>query len=153
MWGVYFKTTKVSDQKADISVETTITNGLQEGTQVKISNEIIDPASGKVVAKASKNVTIGANSKETAKQNLSLSSPKRWSLEHPDLYTVKTTVTQKGKVIDQNEQQLGIRELTFDPDRGFALNGIPTKLKVSAFIMMPVAWAQPFPAKSGREDC
>lgn len=129
LWGVYFKTTKVSDQKADISVETTITNGLQEGTQVNISNEIIDPASGKVVAKGSKKLTIGANSKETATQNLSLSFPKRWSLEHPDLYTVKTTVTQKGKVIDQNEQQLGIRELTFDPDKGFALNGIRTKVK------------------------
>ena len=129
LWGIYFKTTGVNDQKADILVETTIDNGLQEATQVKISHEIIDPASGKVVAKGSKTLTVLAGSKETAKQNLSLSSPERWSLEYPNLYTLKTTVSQKGKVIDQNEQRMGIRELKFDPEKGFALNGIPTKVK------------------------
>ena len=129
LWGVYFKTTGVSDQKAIISVETTIVNELQVATQAKIIHEIIDPASGKVVAKGSKNLPVGAGMKATAQQNLTVPSPKRWSLEHPNLYTIRTTIVQNGKVVDQNEQQTGIRELTFDPNKGFALNGISTKVK------------------------
>jgi beta-galactosidase/beta-glucuronidase len=129
LWGVYFRTIGATDKKADISVDTKIFNGLQEGTQVNISHEIIDPTTDKVVAKGSKNLTIGASLKETTNQILTLPFPKRWSLENPHLYTLKTTVSQKGKVIDQNEQQLGIRELTFDPNKGFALNGVWTKVK------------------------
>jgi len=129
LWGVYFKTTDLSDKKAGISAETTIVNSLKESAQVKILHEIIDPESGKVVAKGSKALTIGAGLNETARQIVTLPSPKRWSLENPNLYTLKTTVTQNGKVTDQNEQQLGIRELNFDPDKGFALNGIWTKVK------------------------
>ncbi|MEI7421040.1 MAG: sugar-binding domain-containing protein [Prolixibacteraceae bacterium] len=129
LWGVYFKTTAVSDKNATISVETTLSNELQVGSAVKINHEIIDPASGKVVAKGSKNLTVGAGSKATIQQNLTLPSPKRWSLEQPNLYTIRTSIIQNGKVVDQNEQQTGIRELTFDPNKGFALNGISTKVK------------------------
>lgn len=129
LWGVFFKTTGVSDQKAVISVETTITNELQVVSQVKIIHEIIDPASGKVVAKGSKNLPVGAGLKATAQQNLSVPSPQRWSLEYPNVYTIRTTILQNGKVVDQNEQQTGIRELSFDPNKGFALNGISTKVK------------------------
>jgi len=129
LWGVYFKASNITDQKAAISVETTINNSISTGAKVKISNEIIDPTSGKVVAKGSKNLEVGGKQKETIKQLLAVPSPKRWSLEQPNLYILKTTVQQNGKTIDQNEQQLGIRELTFDPNKGLALNGVWTKVK------------------------
>jgi len=129
LWGVYFKASNITDKKAEVSVETTINNSLPSGTNVKISHEIIDPTSGKVVAKGSKNLEVGAKLKGTVKQTITVTSPKRWSLEQPNLYTLKTIVQQNGKVIDQNEQQLGIRELTFDPNKGLAVNGVWTKVK------------------------
>ncbi|MCX6327227.1 MAG: DUF4982 domain-containing protein [Bacteroidia bacterium] len=129
LWGVYFKATNISDKKADVSIETTMNNSLPDGANVKISHEIIDPVSRKVVAKSSKNLEIGAKLKETTKQTLFITSPKRWSLDQPNLYTIKTTVTLDGKVIDQNEQQIGLRDIKFDPDKGFALNGVWTKVK------------------------
>lgn len=129
LWGVYFKATNITDKKAEVSVETTINNGLVSGTNVKISHEIIDPLSGKVVAKGSKSLAVGGKLKATLNQIIAVPSPKRWSLEQPNLYTLKTTVTIDGKIIDQNEQQIGLRELTFDPNKGLALNGIWTKVK------------------------
>jgi len=129
LWGVYFKTLVVTDKKAEVLIETTIKNGLTTGTTVKISHEIIEPLTGKVVAKGSKNLEIGATLKATLKQTIAVPSPKRWSLDQPNLYKLRTTVDQKGKVIDQNEQQLGIRELTFDPNKGLAINGVWTKVK------------------------
>jgi len=129
LWGVYFKATSVTNKKADVSVETTINNESNKVGNILVSYQIIDPVSGKIVAKSSKKLKTEANKKTVSAQSLSIVSPKRWSLEQPNLYTLKTVVIQNGKVIDQNEQQVGIRSLTFDPDKGFALNGMWTKVK------------------------
>jgi len=129
LWGVYFKATGINNKNADVSVETTVNNSLPEGANVQISHEIIDPASGKVVTSVSKNLKVVANNKATSTQSLVIPAPKRWSLEHPNLYTLKTIIRQNGKIIDQNEQKLGLRSLKFDPNKGFALNGEWTKVK------------------------
>ncbi|MDP4238431.1 MAG: glycoside hydrolase family 2 TIM barrel-domain containing protein [Bacteroidota bacterium] len=129
LWGVYFKATKITGKKADVSVTTTLKNELTGGSTVQVSQEIIDPVSGKVVASGSKNLKVGGNLKATLEQTLSVPNPKYWSLEHPTLYALKTIVKQNGKIIDQNEQQLGLRTLTFDANKGFALNGVWTKMK------------------------
>lgn len=129
LWGVYFKANNISDKKADISVETSLKNEMSTEANVLISNEIIDPITGKTVAKTSKNQKIEAWKKITVSQTAAVPNPKRWSLEQPNLYTLKTIVKQNGKIVDQNEQKIGLRTLTFDPDKGFALNGIWTKVK------------------------
>ena len=129
LWGVYFKATTITAKKADVSVATTLNNELAIGAEVLVSHEITDPASGKVIASGSKKQKLESKAKATLTQNLSIPNPKRWSLEQPNLYTLKTIVKQNGKIIDQNEQQIGIRTLTFDPNKGFALNDVWTKVK------------------------
>ena len=129
LWGVYFKANNINPKKADVSVETTISNEQTTASTVQIVNEIVDPLSGKVVATATKKQALEAGKKTTLAQMLAIPNPKRWSLEQPNLYTLKTTVKQNGKIIDQNEQQIGLRTLTFDPNKGFALNDVWTKVK------------------------
>jgi len=129
LWGVYFKATSVTDKKADVSIETTIKNELPTVANIQISYEITDPVTGKTQVASSKNLKLNANSKASFVQNIAVANPKRWSLEQPNLYKLKTTVKQDGKIIDQNEQQIGIRALTFDANKGFALNGVWTKVK------------------------
>ncbi|MEI8113290.1 MAG: sugar-binding domain-containing protein [Bacteroidia bacterium] len=129
LWGVYFKATTITAKKADVAVATTVNNEFTLSAEVLVSHEITDPVSGKVVASGSQKLKLQAKTKATITQNISISNPKRWSLEQPNLYTLKTIVKQNGVVIDQNEQQIGIRTLTFDPDKGFALNDVLTKVK------------------------
>lgn len=129
LWGVYFKATNIADKSADVYVETTIKNELKFATEVQILNEIIDPITNKIVSSVGKKQKIQASEKLIIAQTLKLQRPKRWLLETPNLYTVKTTVKQNGKVIDQNEQNFGIRTLTFDPNKGFALNNVWTKMR------------------------
>lgn len=129
LWGVYFQSLKITDKKADVAVQTTINNEWQATAKIQISYEITDPATGKIVATASKNQIVDPNQKATFIQKLSISNPLRWSLEQPNLYTLKTIVQQDGKIVDQNEQQIGLRTLTFDANKGFALNGVWTKVK------------------------
>lgn len=128
LWGVYFKANTITDKKAEVSVETTINNEEQKAVAVQVVNEILD-ATGKVVATSTKKQTLEAGKKTVVNQLVSVANPKRWSLEQPNLYTVRTTIKQDGKVTELNEQKLGLRTLTFDPNKGFALNNQWTKLK------------------------
>ena len=129
LWGVYFKATTITDKKADVAIETSIKNESQTAATIQISYEIKDPVTGKTQVTSSKSLKVEANSKASFIQNIAIANPKRWSLEQPNLYSLKTVVKQDGKIIDQNEQQLGLRTLTFDANKGFALNGNWTKVK------------------------
>ncbi|MFA9388941.1 MAG: sugar-binding domain-containing protein [Prolixibacteraceae bacterium] len=129
LWGVYFKVNTNTGKKAEVSIETTMKNEQGKSAKVEVINEIIDQETGKVLASTSKTQVISAGTKRVFQQLISLSNPKTWSLEHPNLYTLRTTIKQDGKLSEQNEQALGIRTLTFDADKGFALNNQWTKLK------------------------
>jgi len=129
LWGVFFKATSVTNKKAEVSVESTINNEAAQAETLKVLNEIVDPLTGKVVASMSKKISVAAYSKATITQLLSVKSPRRWSVESPELYTVRTVVSKEDQVLDRNEQQMGLRTLTFDPNKGFALNGEWMKIK------------------------
>ena len=58
----------------------------------------------------------------------SLPSPKLWTLESPYLYTLKVSVLKNGEVCDTDTVRLGFRSCIFTPDKGFFLNGKPTKI-------------------------
>lgn len=52
-----------------------------------------------------------------------------WDVDDPNLYTVSVTVTVKGEITDQVDTEVGFRSFSFDPDKGFFLNGRPLKIK------------------------
>lgn len=53
-----------------------------------------------------------------------------WSTETPYLYTMKTFyAAEGGRFYPVDEQKVGVRSICFDPDKGFFLNGVETKLK------------------------
>ena len=58
----------------------------------------------------------------------SLTSPKLWSLKDPYLYTLKVSTIKNGEVTDTDSVRLGFRNCLFTPDKGFFLNGKPTKI-------------------------
>lgn len=69
------------------------------------------------------------NTVAAGSDGLIIKSPRLWSPENPYLYTMKTEVIYQGEVTDTVYTPFGVRYFNFDPDRGFFLNGIPTKLK------------------------
>ncbi|MGD9930349.1 MAG: sugar-binding domain-containing protein [Mangrovibacterium sp.] len=129
-WGVFatcrppFKNVNVN--VLNVSVE--ITNESLNDNDIGVTNELFSPE-GNPVAKSSKKifVTAGQNTKFTT--DLKVKNPQLWDLEHPNLYTLKTTVSQSGKVIGRTTTTTGFRFFTFDPDKGFALNGKWMKMK------------------------
>ena len=116
--------------KATIHVETEVNNHSLTTQQCEVSHRLLD-ADGREVAK-SESSTIMLRAKQTLNSQLltlNLNSPHLWSPADPYLYKVETTVKVDGCVTDMYETTTGIRDIEFDADRGFLLNGQPLKLK------------------------
>lgn len=127
-WGVYAYPSNVSAKQATVSVEVEIENNSSINRTLMVTNELLT-SEGKVVAQNSKKLAITTGNNSKLALELKVNHPKLWSLDTPELYRLKTTVYQDGKPIDQNITTTGIRFYTFDPDKGFALNGQWMKVK------------------------
>ena len=116
--------------KATIHVETEVNNHSLTTQQCEVSHRLLD-ADGREVAKSEPSmVTLKAKQTlNTQLLTLNLSAPHLWSPADPYLYKVETTVKVDGCVTDVYETTTGIRDVEFDADRGFLLNGQPLKLK------------------------
>ena len=116
--------------KVTIYVETEVNNHSLTTQQCEVSHRLLD-ADGREVAK-SESSTVTLRAKQTLNSQLltlNLSAPHLWSPADPYLYKVETTVKVDGRVTDVYETTTGIRDIEFDADRGFLLNGQPLKLK------------------------
>jgi len=58
-----------------------------------------------------------------------LSDPMLWSPDSPALYQAAFTLQADATTIDHETVSFGIRTFRFDPNQGFFVNGIPTKIK------------------------
>jgi beta-galactosidase len=102
-WGVSITTPEVSEKSALVQIRTKIA-GAEEGTE--IFHKIVEAD------------LRGAG----ADCAIQIESPKLWSLETPNLYTLHTTVKLDGKVVDVVETRFGIRSIEYTTE-GFFLNG------------------------------
>ncbi|MFI5162988.1 MAG: beta-galactosidase GalB [Sphingobacteriales bacterium] len=125
-WGTYVTTPEVSDAAATIHLETRIKNSTGKSAKVMLSTSVYN-AAGKEVGSSTSSVTITDKSAE-AKQDLNITKPELWSVDHPYLYNIVTKVIANGKAIDRYTTPLGIRYFNFDADKGFSLNGKHLKI-------------------------
>ncbi|BDD11488.1 beta-galactosidase (plasmid) [Fulvitalea axinellae] len=120
-WGTYVTTPYVSEAMARVCVETKIANA-DATKNVTLVSQIID-ASGKTVETSTKTVSLPTDSTSLFTQDISLDQPKLWDTKNPNLYTLRTVVSQGRKTLDTYETTFGVRDIRFDPNKGFLLNG------------------------------
>lgn len=113
---------------AKIRVNTTISNMARGPVSPQIRVRLLAP-DGKEVASGNNRLDIGFLKEGTAPVELTVQSPKLWSLETPQRYTAEVEVAVDGKTVDRFEQPFGIRTIRFDGKEGFFLNGKPLKIK------------------------
>lgn len=121
-WGTFVTTPSVSDGRATIRVRTTIENHGSVERELDVDVSIHDPQ-GNVVASDQKRGIAPANGTVEIDQQMFADDPSRWDLKHPHLYTAEATVRSDGDLVDGETVTFGIRTFSFDPDRGFFLNG------------------------------
>lgn len=123
-WGTYVTTPRVGKDYASVKLEMKI-DGATKKEKVDVNTVILDPK-GRTVA--TDNSIYHANGQDFT-QNFLVNAPDLWSPENPALYTARTTLSVDGKVVDSYDTRFGIRSLEYVPEKGFFLNGEPTKFK------------------------
>lgn len=121
-WGTYITTPVVNDKQGQVSIKTEI-----DGNEViQLVTEIYD-TKGKKVGSAVTNKKI--NETSTLEQVIKVSKPVLWSVEKPNLYTAVSKVFVGRTQKDEYKTVFGFRNIRFDKDKGFSLNGKYTKFK------------------------
>lgn len=123
---------------ATVNVSADVMNSSHDSVRYTVQYTILD-ADGKSVASGKNNEDL-AHSKGTklkafqerrasAGYSFKVANPHLWSIDTPYLYTMVTEVVVDGKVVDAQRTKFGIREVKFNKNRGFILNGKEIELK------------------------
>lgn len=126
-WGTYVTTQEVSATKASVHLEVAIENKTNSEKEFQLVTSILD-SNNKEVANAKTTEKIGANTNAKKVHNLNVNQPKLWDTENPNLYKIVTAIYENSKAVDNYETPLGFRFFNFDVEKGFSLNGKPTKI-------------------------
>ncbi len=126
--GVFVTTPQVSSTSATVNIAVTVQNDSATDQSVTVASSVRD-ASGTEVGKGSSAATsVTAGKTADVTHAATVSNPKLWSLSSPTLYSVVTTVSVGGAVVDTYTTPFGIRTFAFDANKGFTLNGQGVKL-------------------------
>ena len=110
-WGQYVSTTPQGEVKIKVDAH------VAGGKKMTVRHTILD-AAGKVVAKG-----VGGET-----QSLKVTHPHLWNIGDGYLYTVKSELLVGGKVMDIETTKTGFRDIKFDAQKGFFLNGKNMKI-------------------------
>ncbi len=120
-----------ADDEANLTLETSVENEQAQPADCQILSEILD-SNGTVVASVTTNATVAANGQGQTEQQTVIQKPRLWSIESPNLYQLRTTVSQNGAPVDITTTTFGVRTIRFDPDDGFFLNGRRVEIQGTA---------------------
>jgi beta-galactosidase len=127
-WGTFVRS-EVRGTEAIVKIRTEIENHANAAASTRVTSTILD-AAGKSVAKTvSASQSVPAWGELVSEQQVSVHAPALWSLEERSQYRLVTEVDAGGTITDRYETPFGIRTCTFDPEKGFLLNGKSVKLR------------------------
>lgn len=124
VWGTYVTTPHVSGDEASVKLEMEI-EGATKGKKIDVVTDIIAPDGKTVATNSTPYIAHG----QKFVQNFLVEKPDLWSPGNPALYTAHTRLIVDGSTADTYDSRFGIRKLEYIPERGFFLNGEPTKFK------------------------
>ena len=132
-YGTYITTpdleTDYTAGKAHVNAQTEVENDGNTTVEAVVTSTILDQSGEVFATGASSEVkTIAPGETAVYEQVIETAKPQLWSVDSPNLYTMKTTVTVDGMVVDTYSTTFGFRWLTFTTDDGFYLNGEYMKL-------------------------
>lgn len=126
-YGVFIKTEKVSDHRADVCVETDVFNETANVRELVLQT-ILYNRDGQPVASGEEHVCIGPLDHRKVAQTLRVDDPALWDVDEPYLYNAESRLLMDGEEMDCVHTTFGIRTIAFTKE-GFFLNGKQMLLK------------------------
>ncbi len=128
----YFVTSKINKDVQEVIVNSTIVNKSYIKKNYHLVYEVFDKNGQKLMPeynynKTQKNVLHIGTNKFLFSYNFK--NLKQWSVDKPNIYTLKTILFVDDKIEDELTTTFGIRSINFDKDKGFFLNNQSVKIK------------------------
>ena len=125
-WGVYCKTPQVNSSEAVLSADITVVNETGKKVKVKVTGTLM--YGNEVIGRVTNKISFDEPQEETVNQVFKISKPNLWDTDNPNLYKLVTEIRGR-ELLDNTATMVGFRELKFDADKGFFINGKNLKLK------------------------
>ena len=125
-WGVAIRS------RADGTVDALIAVRLEADDapgDAVIVTTVLDPTGTMVASARSRPASPAPWTDLVVPQSLKVPKPQRWDIASPALYTLSVAIELGGRIVDRVDHRFGLRDLAFDPERGFFLNGRAIKLR------------------------
>lgn len=122
--GLYITTPRISASEAQVALQVEIEGARAQRFDMTLESHIYDP-DGREVASGQCDVPkyIKLLVNEVQMPVVTVSSPRLWSCEEPNLYRAEVVLKKDGVVIDRVSDEFGIRTIEFNKEQGFLLNG------------------------------
>ena len=129
--GVYARTTSVSGADAVVNVVTKLENALQAAGTYTVTSSLLDSEGKAVRQTATSRVDVKPGEPVAVAQDLKLADVRLWQgLADPYLHKLVVEVKDAGGgVLDKVVREFGVRQMRFDSNQGFFLNGRSVPLR------------------------
>lgn len=118
-WGTFITTPFINQEEAKVNIKTSVS-----AENSRLITTIFD-ARGVQVNSNETTIQFG----NQFDQNIKVAHPKPWSPETPYLYKAVTQLFVGNQLKDEVTTRFGIRDIKYEPNTGFSLNGTITKFK------------------------
>jgi beta-galactosidase len=128
-WGVVVTTPKVDSTAATVAARVRIENEWTAPRHGTLRSVVLN-AGADEVARAETPFELEPGEHVDRDQVLTVAKPSLWSLQTPTMYTLRSIILgPDGQVVDEVTTRFGIRDIRYDADRGFLLNGKRVKMR------------------------
>lgn len=131
MDGTYVTTPNLKDSNGSdgtVNAAIDVQNDSDASAGVTVRSTIYEKGGTDAVDSVEETVTVDAKATKTVNTELIVDDPKLWSLEEPNLYTLRTEILTDGEVTDTYDTEFGFKWYEFVSGTGFKLNGKNVKI-------------------------
>lgn len=126
-WALAVSTPQVSAERAAVRVAAQVANS-GEAAKTVLTALVVD-AEGQVVAGTRSELTMAAGETQNVAQDLQVTSPALWSPDDPALYSLVSSLSVDGVLVDEIRTPFGIRSVDISAEQGLLLSGQPLELR------------------------
>jgi beta-galactosidase len=126
--GTRVTASQISTTSATVNVTVSVQNDTSMDQSVIVASSVRDAAGNEVATATAAAKTVSATKAADVTESVNVPNPRLWSTTAPTLYSVVTTVSANGAVVDTYATSFGIRSFAFDANTGFSLNGHGMKI-------------------------
>lgn len=126
--GVVVTTPQADADHAVVAVATTVRNREVGTITARVRTTVVGP-DGRTITEDEVPVTLRSGESGVVRARVRVESPALWSVDDPQLHTVRTTLMMDGESLEETTTSFGIRTLQLDPVAGLRINGVPVKLR------------------------